>query len=70
MPLSKSPLGKEVTIQDCGADLELRRRLNTMGILPGARVTPVRASHGNLVLCVYDGRLAIDGGLAARITVA
>lgn len=70
MPLNKCPLGKEVTIKDCGADPELRRKLNTMGILPGARVTPLRASHGNLVLCVYDGRLAIDQGLAARILTA
>ncbi len=70
MPLSQSPLGKEVTIKECDLSQDLRRKLSTMGILPGARITPLRASHGNLVLCVCDGRLAIDRGLAERITVA
>ena len=69
MPLDKVPLGQEVTIQECMTDMTLRRRLNTMGILPGTRVTPLRATHGNLVLCVYDGRLAIDRGLAKQISV-
>ena len=67
MPLNRCPLGQEVTIQDCVTDPMLRRRLNTMGILPGVRVTPLRATHGNLVLRVYDGRLAIDAKLAAQI---
>ncbi|MDR3050874.1 MAG: ferrous iron transport protein A [Oscillospiraceae bacterium] len=70
MTLHQCPLGREVTIRACDLDVDLRRKLDTMGLLPGARITPLRATHGNLVLCVYDGRLAIDMGLAKRITVA
>ncbi len=70
MSLNSCPVGKEVTIIDCAADAMLRRRLSTMGIAPGAKVTLLRASFGNLVLSIYDGRLAIDRGLAKHIIVA
>lgn len=70
MSLDKCPLGKEVTITHCAAEPTLLRRLNTMGIMPGTRVTPLRSTHGNLVLCVYNGRLAIDKGLAQRISAS
>jgi Fe2+ transport system protein FeoA len=69
MPLYECPLGLEFTVVECAAAPELRRRLGTMGVLPGAKVTPMRATHGNLVLCVCEGRLAIDRELARCIQV-
>ncbi len=69
MPLTQVELGREVTIDACGMQGNIKHHLDNLGILPGQRITPLLRSAGNIIIKVGDGRLAIDKSIAETITV-
>lgn len=70
MPLVVANLGEEVTIQKCDVDGDLKRHMESLGLLPGQCVKPISRSAGNLIILVQNSRLAINMGLASKIQVA
>lgn len=70
MPLSIAPSGAVVVIRKVDAEEKVRRHLQELGIAQGERVTVLSSDGGNVILQVKEGRLCLDGTLAARITVS
>ena len=69
-PLNFSPLGQEVEITSCNVNPDLRKHLETLGILPGEKITPLNSRAGDLIVRVRDSRLALNRGLASKILVS
>lgn len=72
MPLVVANLGEEVTIQRCnvGKDRDLKRHMESLGLLPGESIKPISRNAGSLIIQVRNSRLAINMGLASKIEVA
>ena len=70
MPLVVANLGEEVTIEKCEVQGDLKRHVESLGLLPGEMVTPISRNAGNLIIKVRESRLAINMGLASKIFVA
>ncbi|WRS27587.1 FeoA family protein [Oscillospiraceae bacterium MB08-C2-2] len=70
MPLMSAELGKEVTIQRCQMNGELKRHVDNLGLIPGEKVTPIACNNGNLIIKVKNSRLAINMGVASKIFVS
>lgn len=70
MPLIVANLGEEVTIQKCEVGGDLKRHMESLGLLPGESVKPICRNAGNLIIVVRNSRLAINMGLASKIQVA
>lgn len=70
MPLVLAPIGQEVSIVKIMADDKTRKHLANLGILVHSKVTVLSSAGGSTVLCVKEGRLALDRGVASRIFVA
>ena len=68
-PLNFASIGQESEIISCNVDLKLRKHLETLGILPGEKITLLNARSGNLIVRVRDSRLALNQGLASKILV-
>lgn len=63
--------GQNVTVKGITGHCHARRRLETMGFLPGAKVNVVRAdTNGPLVIRVKDSQFAIGRGMSHHILVA
>ena len=69
MPLSMMGVGTRHQIKRVVGNDAVRKRLGIMGFTEGACVEIVSESHGNLILGVMDGRVAVDKALASRILV-
>lgn len=69
-PLNFSPLGQELKIMSCNVSPELRKHLETLGILPGEKITLLNSRAGDLIVRVRDSRLALNQGLASKILVS
>jgi ferrous iron transport protein A len=69
MPLLLSPIGKEVVIDQCHAQGNLKRHMEDLGLFPGERIVLVSENDGNLILKVHETRLAINQDLASKIYV-
>ncbi len=69
MILAVSPLGKQVEIVKTPRDDALKRRLESLGILAGRRLTPLGESSGGLILKIGDSKIAINRELAMKIAV-
>ena len=70
MPIRMAPLGEEVEIKRVSMDEEVKRRLESMGIVVGQRVTVLANDGGALVLKVKDCKVAIDERMASGIFIA
>ncbi|MBN1669422.1 MAG: ferrous iron transport protein A [Kiritimatiellae bacterium] len=70
-PLSAAGIGRVYRVVRLAGGRGLERRLNAMGLIPGATLTTVAAqTHGPVLVEVKGSRLAIGRGMAARILVA
>lgn len=69
MPLALAPLGKSFKITQIRTDEKVKRHLESLGLGAGAEVSAVSDSGGDVILQVKGGRVAINKGLAMKITV-
>lgn len=67
--LSRMKKGERARILSiCGADV-VKKHLGALGFVPGAIVSVVQLSYGNMILGIHDSRIALNDGLAQRIAV-
>ncbi|MBD3181443.1 ferrous iron transport protein A [Candidatus Poribacteria bacterium] len=71
MPLSMLAEGEEAFLVDVRGGHGFRRRLASMGLNAGMKITMVRNSmSGSVVVGVMDSRIALGRGMAHRIYVS
>lgn len=69
MPLTLLGIGESRCILRIGGRDEVRTRLQTLGFVPGERVTILSKRGNDLILAVKDSRVALGQDLAERIIV-
>lgn len=69
MPLSMVKQGEPNTIRRVGGKEEIRRFIENLGFVTGARVTVVSENNGNMIVNVKDSRVAIGKDMANKIMV-
>lgn len=70
MSLSQASMGETVlVVRVKSTDLKLRRHLENLGIVTGAEITPLACSDGNVIVRVYDSRIALNNEVAQDISV-
>lgn len=68
MTLDRAPLGTPLTFLAAGVDPVLGRRLATLGLRRGVRVSIVqKLASGGRIVAVAGGRIAIEQGVLARL---
>lgn len=69
MPLGMTGVGETNIIRKITGRDEVRQHLAELGFVVGEAVTVVSELGGSLILSVKDSRIALDRGMAMRITV-
>jgi ferrous iron transport protein A len=69
MPLTLAKVGEENAIRKVGGAAETRQFLETLGFVPGTRVTVVTEMAGNVIVSVKESRIAISREMACKILV-
>ncbi|MGP1523788.1 FeoA family protein [Treponema sp.] len=69
MPLAMVNLGETRTIQSFHGSDEIRQHLLDMGLIPGEKVEVIGENASGLILKVKGVRLALNRGLAQKISV-
>ena len=69
MPLAMAKVGDTGIIRKITGFDEVRQHLAELGFVVGEAVTVVSELGGSLILSVKDSRIALDRGMAMRITV-
>ena len=70
MPLTKISEGTKAILLSIEGGRQLRSRLASLGMLPGAELEVIQNSgHGPFVIAVKGSRIVIGRGMAARIAV-
>lgn len=69
MPLTMAEVGERNIIKRISGRDEVRRHLAELGFVVGEEVRLVSRLGGNLILCVKDSRVALDGSMALRIMI-
>ena len=69
MPLTMAKEGGAAEIQRVGGKEEVRRHLENMGFVPGAKVTVISTNHGNVIVNIKESRVAISREMANKIHV-
>jgi len=68
MTLDQAPLGAPLTLLAAGVDPALGRRLATLGLRRGVRLSCVqRLASGGRIVAVGGGRIAIERAVLARL---
>ena len=70
MPIALAPLNEEVTIKKVLLDEKNKKHLESLGILPNAKVVVISSMNGGVILQMKEGRLALDRSVASKILVA
>lgn len=71
MPITKLESGESGIIKEIIGGRGVMNRLNSLGIIPGKRITKVSAMfmHGPVVVCIGNTQLALGYGMASKIIV-
>ena len=69
MPLALGDAGKEYGITRVSGSDEVRAHLQDMGFVPGAKVTLISASEGNVIVNVKNVRVALSTQLAQKLYI-
>ena len=69
MPLNEAKKGEPVLVVRVAADGNTRRHLENLGIMSGAELTPLAEDGGNMILRVFDSRIALNSAVAQSIIV-
>lgn len=70
MPLTMLAPGQEAIIRDCRASEGTRKFLEGLGIVPGASITVVSETGGNLIVNVKGSRLALSKAIAGQLFIS
>ena len=70
MPITLAPLNEEITVIKVLTDEKQKKHLESLGLLPNAKVTVLSSNNGGVVILVKDGRLALDRNISSKIFVA
>jgi len=69
IPLCFTDPGEEHVIHKIGGRPEVKKHLENLGFITGARVTVLNTISGNLIVKVMETRVAISQELAQKIYV-
>lgn len=69
MPLTMANVGESVEIIRVGGNEATRKFLETLGFVPGTKVTVVSETEGNIIVNVKESRVAIGKDMANKILV-
>lgn len=69
MPLVMLKKGEKARIMTIKGSDVVKKHLGALGFVPGAVVTVVQLSYGNMILGIHDSRIAINDDLARRILI-
>ena len=69
MPLSIAEINKKYTILKISGHPEIKKRLEDLGIHPGANISIVSKINQNLIINIKETRIAIDRTLSNHIFV-
>ena len=69
MPLAMLKIGDEARVASIAGNDETRKRLETMGFVPGTPVKVLQIAAGNMILAVHESRVAVGRDVAMRIRV-
>ena len=70
MPILFAPLNVELQVTKINVPDDTKHHLANLGVLVGAILVVIADLHGNLIIKVKDGRLAINKDVAIKILVA
>ena len=69
MPLIIAPIGKEMTVVHCRLETSVRKHLENLGLLAGAKVSLIKENDGDVIVQIKEARIALNKQLASRILV-
>ena len=69
MPLVLAPLNRGLKIVKIVADEEMKKHLESLGIMVNGEITVLSNSGGSIVCRIKDGRIALDRNLSTKIFV-
>lgn len=69
MPLSMVNSGNSVIITGFNGKDNIKRYLESLGLVIGTVITVISETQGSLIICVKNARLAINKGIAQRLVV-
>ena len=69
MPLAMLKIGDEARVASIAGNDETRKRLETLGFVPGTPVRVLQIAAGNMILAVHESRVAVGKDVAMRILV-
>ena len=69
MPLIYADIGAEAIIRKIAGKPETKKHLESLGFVPGSRVTVISANGGNLIVNVKEARIAISREMAGKIMI-
>lgn len=70
MQLAMMKIGDEARIAAIEGNDDTRKRLETLGFVPGTPVKVLQIAAGNMILAVHESRVAIGKEVAMRMHVA
>ena len=69
MPLTMAKEGEAAEIQRVDGKEDVRRHLENMGFVPGAKVTVISINNGNVIVNIKESRVAISREMANKIHI-
>ena len=69
MPLTLAQTGQINAVKRIGGKEEVRRFLNSLGLIEGSEVMLVSQNQGNVIVKVKESRVAISREMAGKILV-
>lgn len=70
MTLASAKTGEVLEIVDCSATGKARARLDSLGLVPGARITVLSSSFAGLIVEIKGSHLAICKEVADTLKIA
>ncbi len=69
MPLVFAEPGTENIIKKVGGAPDVKRHLESLGFVPGGRVTVINSLGGNIIVNIKETRVAINKDMAKKILI-
>ena len=69
MPLTLAQTGQINAVKRIGGKEEVRRFLNSLGLIEGSEVMLVSQNQGNVIVKVKESRVAISSEMANKIMI-
>ncbi len=69
MPLVLADIGEENRIRKVGGNPEIKKHLENLGFVTGARVTVLTSLGGNIIVNIKESRVAISREMAQKIII-